>query len=187
MEYFMPATKNKKWTYNDYLNLPDDKRYEIIDGELIEMAPSPRKKHQIISLNLSYRLLDFVRKHRLGHIISAPFDVHLNEKNILQPDILFILQEKEDILKEEGVFGSPDLVIEILSPSTTKRDRENKYKIYEKFGIKEYWIVDPDKESIEVYVLEKDQYRLYNQSAKGYTIKSHLFSEIEINYNMLIE
>jgi Uma2 family endonuclease len=144
-------TSTKPFTYDDYLALPDDgKRYEIIDGELT-MTPAPLPRHQEVLLALGARLLQFVDSHSLGKVYVAPIDVALSMVDIVQPDVLFIARDRIQIVARKNVVGIPDLVIEILSPSSSRRDREEKLSLYQRFELPEYWIVDPDTETIEVY------------------------------------
>lgn len=174
-------TLHKLWTYEDYYRLTDDKRYEVIDGELIEMAPAPYYQHQRILVKLLTLLNSYIEKKNMGHVTCAPVDVRLDDTNCVQPDIFYIANENKKIIKKKGVFGSPDLVIEILSHSK-KRDRKIKYKLYEKFGVKEYWIIDPDKREIEVFVLEGDRYKLF---MKGDKVKSKLLGDFELEFSEL--
>jgi Uma2 family endonuclease len=142
------------WTYADYLRLPDDgTRCEILDGERV-MTPSPFTPHQRVSFNLVGLLRDFVVPRGLGTIWYAPCDVILADDVVVQPDILFLGKTRLEIVKKRGIFGPPDLVIEILSESDPKRDTVRKLAIYGRHGVPEYWIVDPDRDRIEVFVLE---------------------------------
>ena len=148
------APEMLKFTYADYLALPDDgKRYEIIAGDLL-MSPSPNRIHQYILLKLAKRLDDFVEKQRLGHTFIAPFDVVLSKHNVVQPDIVFVSQKNEHIISETHIHGTPDLLVEIISPGSARRDREIKRKLYAKFGVSEYWLVNPKLQTIEVYRLQ---------------------------------
>ena len=146
--------EKKKYTYQDYCQLPDEVRAEILDGELL-MSPSPFRKHQSISREIEFRLCQWVKTHPLGEVYNAPFDVVLSQYDIVQPDLLYISYERKSILTEANVQGAPDLVIEILSSGDKKRDTVKKKAIYEKYGVKEYWIVDPDTETISVFILEE--------------------------------
>ena len=150
-----------KFTYKDYKSLPESetKRYELIEGELITV-PSPNFKHQSVSGNLAFILRGFVQKRNLGIIIYAPFDVHLGE-NVVQPDILFVSKKRSYVITEEEIKGAPDLVIEILSPATAERDRTYKKVLYARYGVSEYWIVDPGKKTIEVLTLKKEGYKTF--------------------------
>ena len=141
-----------KFTYQDYLNTPDDKRYELIDGELI-LAPAPRRDHQIVDTRLGWRLARFVEENALGVVYFAPRDVVFSDTQIVQPDIMFISNERIHIDTEAEVWGGPDLVVEILSPSTADRDRTVKRTLYARHGVKEYWLVDADEHTIAVLLL----------------------------------
>ena len=149
-----------KVTYDDYLRLPDEKRYEIIEGELF-MVPAPDFFHQIVSRNIEFRLLDFVEKNKLGIVVDAPVDVVLSSEDVFQPDILFISSERRYIITEKNVSGAPDLIIEILSPSTQELDKLVKRHLYSKFGVREYWIVDPVGKNIEVMTQSDKGFKLF--------------------------
>jgi Uma2 family endonuclease len=140
---------NVRFNYHDYVQLPEDKRYEILDGDLF-MVPAPGIKHQSVSLNLTMALFQHIRDYRLGRLLEAPCDVILSNEDIVQPDILFIKSDRCGIVGELNIQGAPDLVIEILSPGTREKDLEIKRKIYARFGVQEYWIVDPAAETVEV-------------------------------------
>lgn len=143
-------------TYEDYLRLPDDgKRYEIIEGELF-VTPAPITKHQIVSLNLSTILHRHVRKHRLGRVLTAPTDVILSRTNVVQPDLLFISKKRQHIITEKNIQGTPDLIAEILSEFTEDRDRTLKIQIYARHGVRHYWLIDPNRKTLEVYELDPD-------------------------------
>jgi Uma2 family endonuclease len=142
---------NVRFNYNDYVQLPEDKRYEILDGDLF-MVPAPGIKHQSVSLNLSMALFQHIKDNRLGRLLEAPCDVILSNEDIVQPDILFIRSDHSGIVGELNIQGAPDLVIEILSPGTREKDLEIKRKIYARFGVQEYWIVDPAAETVEVLI-----------------------------------
>jgi Uma2 family endonuclease len=179
-----PAEKKVKYTYEDYLKTPDNKRYELIEGELI-MVPAPRPRHQRISLRLTAILEKFIEDNSSGEILYAPCDIVFDEENVLQPDILFVSNERQEIITEDNIKGAPDLVIEILSPSTAYFDLVKKKKIYAKFGVKEYWIVDPEEKTVEVYLLEKDSYKLTQSFTEGNSLTSEMFSGLSINLNEL--
>ncbi len=147
-------------TYNDYLTLPEEKRYELMEGELF-MVPAPDFYHQIVSGNIVFPLREFVKKGNLGIVVAAPVDVILFPEDVLQPDILFISRERRHIITEKNVSGAPDLVIEILSPSTQERDKLVKRDIYSKYGVQEYWIIDPVGKNIEVMTLGSEGYKLH--------------------------
>ena len=171
----------KKFTYRDYLELPEDgKRYEVINGELI-MTPAPLTIHQQISLAISARLFNFVNETNCGIVFSAPLDIVLNEINVLQPDILFVSNERKDIITEKNISGAPDLVIEILSPSTAYYDLFDKKELYERFGVKEYWIVDPMRKWIEVYNLKNKKFRQTQKLSQKGVLHSAVLKNFELN------
>ncbi|HZF12237.1 MAG TPA: Uma2 family endonuclease [Thermoanaerobaculia bacterium] len=144
-------TVRRKLTYEDYVLFPEDgQRHEILDGEHYVM-PAPSLDHQGFSLNLSSKMGPFVREHRLGLLRYAPTDVLLSEYDIVQPDLLFVSNDRAHILTKANVQGAPDLVVEILSDSTRRRDETLKRHLYERFGVLEYWLVDPDSKTVRVY------------------------------------
>ena len=141
-----------KFTYQDYINTPDGERYELIDGELI-LAPAPRRDHQRVQLNLGAPMHFFVQSNELGVVYVAPRDVVFSDTYIVQPDIMFISNERMHIDTEAEIWGGPDLVVEILSPSTADRDRTVKRALYARHGVKEYWLVDADEHTIAVLLI----------------------------------
>jgi len=144
----MPATKQKA-TLADFRALPEGPPYyELIDGELIEM-PSPTPEHQRIVTRLGAKMLNFADEHELGEVFVAPLDTHLTETDAYQPDVLFISDERRDIVGDR-IEGAPDLVVEVLSPSTGYYDLTRKRRVYAETGVREYWIVDPKEQTIRV-------------------------------------
>ena len=147
-----------KLTYEDYAAIPDDgRRHEIIDGEHY-VNPSPNTKHQLVSIRLVSTLFYFVRDEGLGHVFNAPFDVVFTEHDIVEPDILFVSNARAHIITDQNIQGVPDLLIEILSPSNHRYDKRVKYETYERAGVPEYWIVDPDEDVIHVYRLHSGKF-----------------------------
>ena len=145
-----------KFTYEDFLNFPDDgKRHEIIDGEH-HVTPSPNTKHQTIVLNLAVAITAYLRAHPIGAAFVAPFDTVFSDLDIVEPDVLYISRERRSILTDQHVRGAPDLVVEVFSPGTRKTDEITKRKLYERFGVGEYWIVDPELETIKIYRQTED-------------------------------
>lgn len=143
-------------TYADLEALPDDNvRREIIDGELI-VSPSPRTRHQRISARLSLALGKHIEAHGGGEAFYAPLDVILSEHNVVEPDLIFIADDQTDILAEENIRGAPALVIEVVSDA--RRDRIIKRDLYARFGVAEYWVIDPDADRVEVYRLTGSTY-----------------------------
>ena len=159
-------TLPKPFTYDDYIALPDDgKRFEIIEGD-VSMTPAPSPRHQAVQLRLGSLLLAYLDKHPLGTVFISPIDVVLSMVDIVQPDLLFIGQSRSGIIAEKNIVGIPNLVVEILSPSSTTRDRKEKRDLYERYGLPEYWIVDPDCQTIEVYL------SVANRLEKAETLKA---------------
>src|ERR1700744_1622027 len=151
----------KRWTFADLRKFDETERYEIYAGRLIPMAPSPNTYHQRLVMRLS-RLLDgFVESHQLGEVFVAPYDVVMAEDNTAQPDLLFIAKENAGIV-QNWVFGAPDLVVEILSPSSIRRDRYEKQEQYARFGVKEYWIVDPANRSLEILTNQNEHFVVHS-------------------------
>ena len=171
--------EKKKYTYEDYLKTHEDERYELIEGELL-MTPSPVPRHQRISRKIEFVLEKFVTENDLGEVFYAPCDVYLDNENVVQPDILFISKEMLNIIGEKNIEGAPDLVIEIISESTAYRDFVQKKKLYAKFGVKEYWIVIPEEESIDIYILKDNAYTLHKTYGKDETLESLSLKNLKI-------
>jgi Uma2 family endonuclease len=132
-----------KATVADYRKLPEGAKYQLIDGEIIEI-PSPGLKHQLIAVSLVRQIGNLAFEKQNGTVLLAPMDVFLSEENVFQPDILFVRNEHEDRLQPDGVHGPPDVVVEILSPATGYYDMKKKFQVYERSGVQEYFIVDPE-------------------------------------------
>lgn len=147
-----------RFNYQDYCQLPEGKRYEIMDGE-IYVVPSPGFAHQNFLGNLFVVLRDFVMSNNLGIVVIAPFDVILSEEDVVQPDLVSIARDRREIITRRGCEGPPDLAVEVHSPSTSQRDKELKRKLYATYGVGEYWLVDPEVRTVEVLVLEEEGYR----------------------------
>ncbi len=148
-----------KLTYEDYLHLPEDgKRHELIDGEHY-VSPAPSTKHQAASMNLSRILGGFVREQRLGRVYAAPTDVVLSDVDVVEPDLLFVAAARAEIITEKNLRGAPDLAVEILSETTRRTDEVTKRHPYERFRVTEYWVVDPELETVKVHRLAEAGYR----------------------------
>jgi Uma2 family endonuclease len=146
------------FTYEDYLSFPEDgKRHELIDGEHF-VTPAPRTKHQQIITNLHRLITPFVHTHTLGAVFSAPTDVVLSDIDVVQPDFLFISAYHTSIIAEANIQGPPDLTVEILSEGTRKTDEVIKRKLYERYGVREYWVVDPVLETVKIYRRRDNQF-----------------------------
>ncbi len=177
------------WTYEDYLLFPEDgKRYEIVEGDCY-MSPAPRTNHQKVSRRLLYALEDYFRRTRAGEVFDAPTDVILSDTNIVQPDLLVILAERASIITDKNIQGVPDIVIEILSETTRKIDEITKKKLYARYGVREYWIVDPDLALVKVYGLTDGRYGRAEEVAqeRGEVLTTSLFPGLEISLADLFE
>ena len=165
----------------------DDAYYELINGYLMKKS-APRPQHQNISINLSFYLLGFIKENKMGKLFTAPIDVFLDDLNAVQPDLVFISTDKQNMITNDGIIGIPDLMIEIISPSSVIRDRVDKKNLYERLNVSEYWIIDPQYQDIEVYTIQNGRYELYS----GVTmfegvLKSTIFEGIAINLADLFE
>jgi len=183
-----PKTSREILTYQDYLTFPDGDgiKKEIIEGELF-MSPAPALKHQIISKELFLILNNFVRKHRLGEVYYAPCDVVFSNINVMQPDILFIAKNNYQILTELNIKGAPDLIVEIISPSSKDTDRIYKKNVYQKFGVKEYWLVDPIEENVEIWALKNKIFQLHCRASKDQKIESQLLQGLQIELDLIFK
>ncbi|WP_022948494.1 Uma2 family endonuclease [Methylohalobius crimeensis] len=177
----------KRWTYKDYLRLEDNRRYEIIEGELRDMTPAPSIEHQWCSRNLEFLLLEYARRHQWGYVFDAPVDVILDEANVVQPDIVLVREARRDIIRERGIFGAPDGVVEIISPSSVHYDYIVKKELYEGFGVAEYWIVDPANRSVEVLGLEEGHYRSVCFVSEAGEVTSQLLAEFKLSHQAIFE
>ena len=167
-------------TYEDYVALPNDgKRYEILEGELT-VTPAPSTKHQTASVNLLVLLSQYIKEHNLGKLFHAPIDLILESTSVLQPDLLFVSKARQSNITERAIEGAPDLIVEILSPTTNRTDRVTKAQIYARHGVPVYWIVDPDREAIEIYLLEGNGYRLAATLLGKTPMAVPPFTELEI-------
>lgn len=162
-----------KFTYEDYKHTPEDKRYELLDGELI-MVPAPRTAHQRNSRKIGTPLDIFISENRLGEVFYAPTDVVLSETDVVQPDLLFVSKERSHIINEDNIRGAPDWVVEILSPSTAQRDRTLKRRLYELHRVSEYWQADTDAKTVLVLTLDNGEYKVAGIYGEGQTLTSPL-------------
>jgi Uma2 family endonuclease len=181
-----PKPKKKRWTYEDYYRLDDERRYELYRGELVPMQPpSPGYSHQRESRKLLVLLDQFVEKQKLGEVLGAPLDVIFDDENTAQPDILFVAKANAGIIQERGIFGAPDLVVEILSPGSVRRDRYEKQALYAEFGVKEYWIVDRANKSLEVLTLDGGQYRIHATAGETGHVTSKVLRGLKVKLSDL--
>ena len=178
--------KKKVWTYEDYLRLNDDKRYEVINGRLVEM-PAPSFEHQDVLNRLNVLLYLFVESHSSGKILPAPFDVILSETIVVQPDILFISNDTLKNLRNGRLFGPPDLVVEIVSPTSYARDRYEKFRLYEKYGVREYWIVLPREKVIEAWCLRDGKYVLHSFAVERGEVSSCILKGFKVKVEEVLK
>lgn len=167
-------------TYQDLLQLPNDRnRYELFDGEL-QVTAAPNIAHQSASINLSSLLHNYVRANHLGLVLSAPCDVHFTETSVAQPDILFISTERSEIIQTQYVAGAPDLVVEILSPSTALADRQVKRQLYARYGVAHYWLLDVERQEFLAYSLADDLYREVARGKETEAVSAPPFPDLAI-------
>jgi Uma2 family endonuclease len=169
------AAGRQRYTYEDYCRLPEGSLYQLIGGELV-MTPSPTPYHQMVSMKLKLKMAGFVLEKGLGIVLDAPVDVYLEETETYQPDILYISNERLSIIEEKRINGAPDLVVEILSPGTGYYDLRVKYKVYEKSGVREYWIVDPHSKSVLIFCLKGGKYALNQEVEQQGAVQSRIIA-----------
>jgi len=170
-----------KFTYEDYRTAPPDKRYELLDGELV-MAPAPSLKHQEVQFRLGRILGNFMVERALGKLFYAPCDVVLSSTDVVQPDLLFVSREHEHLLSGgENVRGAPDLVVEIVSPATADRDGGYKRALYGRHGVTEYWLVDPEAETVQIHRQRAGVLAATHTFGRERTLRSPLFVGLELN------
>lgn len=182
-----PKPKEEKHlrTYDEMLaelpetNLP----IELWDGELV-LSPTPTPSHQTIVLRFSHLLDDFVRGKKSGKVFVSPLDIILSQHRVVQPDCFFISNANKNIIQDR-IRGVPDLAMEVISPGTWKRDRVEKKSLYEQVGVAEYWIVDPESRTIEVFALNKGSYQLHCRATDTKMAQSKLLTGFEISFNEL--
>jgi Uma2 family endonuclease len=145
------AIETELLTVEDYRATPEGARYQLVEGELYVMSPAPNRFHQDIVLNVAEILRGFLRLHPLGKVYIAPCDVYLSPHNVVQPDVFFVSTANSNILADDGIHGPPDLVIEIVSPTTAQLDKKTKRAVYARAGVKELWLIDPILRQIHLY------------------------------------
>ncbi len=179
-------TQTAHWTYQDMVEkLPAESQYELRDFNLIEM-PSPKPKHQRIVTNVYDLVKPFIKTQNLGILFVAPLDVVFQKGDVAQPDLIFIATDSKHIIKESHISGAPDLLVEVVSKGSVARDYIEKRNDYQKFGVKEYWIIDSLNESIWVYTLsENAQYDLHSCAEETEVAKSKLFEGFEMAHELI--
>jgi Uma2 family endonuclease len=179
----MISPSGVKLTYDDFVQFPDDGlRHELIDGEHY-VTPSPNTKHQTVSINLTVLIGSWLERNPIGRLFHAPFDVVFSNFDVVEPDLLYLSNARAaEALTVQHVRGVPELVIEIASPGTRKRDETIKRRLYERMGVSEYWVVDPKKDTIRVYRREGDGFgRVVELSADaGDELTTSLLPGLEI-------
>jgi Uma2 family endonuclease len=175
----MSVPESLRFTYEDYVLLPEDRRYEVIDGELY-LTPAPTPFHQLVKSRIERLLQDHVESAELGIVLDAPCDVVLSRFDVLQPDIFFISSSRRGVIGEKFISEGPDLVVEVLSPGTRKRDRIFKAKRYARFGVREMWIADPDKKSMEVFVNTEERFQREAVYVERDVLRSPLLPGLEV-------
>ncbi len=174
-------------TYQDYLQMPDDRnRREILGGDL-HVTPAPSPLHQRVLVNLAEVLNRWVRNRALGKVFPSPVDVVLSQVDVVQPDLAYISSDRLEIVTTSGIQGAPDLVIEVLSPSTAGLDRGRKMETYARFGVREYWLIDPDEHVAEQYVLEDQILRLTSRAAGNASLTSVLLTGLTVGLSVIWE
>jgi Uma2 family endonuclease len=184
----MEATLTKRLTYSDYVQMtpPDSGKFQLIEGELV-VRTSPSTKHQRIILVIIKYLETYIKKNSIGEIFLSPLDVVLGEHNTYQPDLLFILESNKKIIEETKINGTPDMVVEVLSPSNAYYDLVIKKKIYESSGVKEYWIVDPIQDALDLYVLQNNKFQHKVQIEKKGIIPSEIFPGLDLDLERILQ
>ncbi len=177
---WVPGPNQGDWTYNEYLNLPDDgKRYEIADGVLL-LTPSSTGSHQDTIGEVCFYLRSHVKLAGLGLVIQAPFIVELSAKDVFQPDIFVVMNAHLDRVQEKKVVGAPDLVVEVSTSGTAAFDRLTRYDTYEYTGVQEYWILNLERRTVEIFVLESDEYHSLGVFHGEQKVPSRLISWLSV-------
>ena len=169
----MTLTKEPKTklTYRDYTKTPEDERWELIDGDLFKVD-TPNTKHQMTLSDLGFHLWTFVKSGDLGRVFARPTDVVLSDCDTVQPDLVFVSKARADIITRANIRGAPDLVVEILSPSTARRDWRDKFDLYKLHGVPEYWMADPAFRTVWVFVLREGVFEEAGRDGEGDTLVS---------------
>ncbi len=179
------AEARRLWTFNEMAaQIPESNApTELWDGEIV-MSPAPNPNHQEIVFNFATRLWNFVKANGLGKVFLSPLDVVLSERRAVQPDVIHVSSARLAIV-QDVIQGAPDLVAEVISTGSWKRDRLEKKDLYEQFGVAEYWIIDPEARTVEVFVLEQGAYHLHSRAEPGQTAVSKALPGFEVNWDQL--
>lgn len=173
-----------KFTVNDYMSAPSDKRYQLLDGEMI-VAPSPSNRHQEILGSLHLALAAFVQSRGIGRVRFAPLDVILSNHDVVQPDLLFVSTDRASIVTEANLVGAPDLVVEVLSPGTQVHDRGYKQSLYARHGVREYWLINPDAETLDVLTPDGDAFVVYESFGNSGVLNTPVMDGLSLDLERL--
>lgn len=174
-------------TYDDYCLLSTDgKRHEIIDGEHF-VTPSPMTPHQKVVTELTYFLVAFLKAHPIGVVFVSPFDVVFSQFDVVEPDLLYISKDRSSIVTRKNVQGAPDLVVEVLSEGTAHIDRTTKLKLYSRFGVREYWVIDPEAPAAEIHRAESSGLQLALSLSADGSLTSPLLPGFSVSIRQLVE
>jgi Uma2 family endonuclease len=160
-----------------------EERYELINGEIIEMG-TPVPAHQDVVFN-SAIVINNIKQG--GKVYIAPLEVYLDDENIPQPDVMWVAPDSKCKVTSKRLEGPPDLIVEVLSPSTARHDRDAKFKLYQRFGVREYWIADPEKRLLDVWQLFEGRYRLQGVFEPGETFQSAVLSDQPVEVKLLLQ
>jgi Uma2 family endonuclease len=175
---------DKVWTYENYLALDDEVWFEIINGKAF-MSPAPELFYQRWVGRLFIIVERYVQSQKLGEVFVAPVDVVLDRENVVQPDLVFVSASNAGLLERRGVMGVPDLVVEVISPQSLRRDRYDKRELYARFGVKEFWLADVANRTIEVLTFQKGDYQLFSSATNERKIHSVALPEFELDLAQL--
>ena len=176
---------NQRYTAADYVTWNDGHRYELFHGSIHAMSPAPNLYHQGASRNLSFEIGRFLKPKAICRIFYAPIDVFLSDDTVVQPDIIVVCDPQK--LQKKGCVGAPDLVVEILSPSTSKTDWKDKFTLYEEAGVREYWIVNPDENLLHVFRLTDGKFLLTGTYSAEDTVNIGIFDDARLDLNKVFE
>ncbi len=186
--------REEKFTYKDYLQWPDEERWELIDGVAYDMSPAPSRRHQEVVMELSRQISNYLLD-KPCQVYAAPFDIRLPEvdalasdeeiETVVQPDIVVVCERGK--LDDRGCKGAPDIVIEVLSPYTAKKDMITKYHLYERHRVKQYWIFDPATDEVVIFKFKGDKYGEPQEYKKDEKIRVDMFEDMEIDLSSVFK
>jgi Uma2 family endonuclease len=182
----LTVEEKKKYTVDDYMMLEEGAPFQLINNELI-MSPSPNSLHQSLTLRLGQIILNFLDIKKMGGYVAGSMDVVFDDDNVLQPDVLYVSDEREAEIVKDRVLGAPDLVIEILYPSNAFYDLRQKKDIYQKYGVKEYIILSPTEKNGDLYILKDGIYHLHQKAQKNELLHSVVLQCFSIDLGYLFK